>query len=342
MAKQPREDSAAPRSARRQMDDEWQRLLATCNKGTDPEELREELEALKRRWLTEGDLAVTAEMCAQLLRSGEDAATGIPFQVGGTRTVTGWPTLRVFLLEVLATANPDLAMEVGRGVLATTDSAEEYAVALKALAWRKPWRASDAELEAHFKTMLGKPEWQRSDGFAEGLDLTRNLATPAATATLLEWLKTSPPARELGHMALHETAAENPQLVVKLMTAQPELLDESPKLRASLLARASISEEAQAGMVEDYLHNPAVTVEEKRGFLKLFPMRSASSGYRLYGNPPSPYERGTVVQDDQAALEAVTRWKADPAMSELLPQLNKLEGRLQTWVRQAASAAERE
>jgi hypothetical protein len=119
------------------------------------------------------------------------------------------------------------------------------------------------------------------------------------------------------------------------MADQPALLEGDPGLRASLLARAAVSEEGQAGMVEDYLHNPAVPLQEKRNFLQLFPLRSASSGYRLYGKVPAPYEQGAVVQDDQAALEAVTRWRADPALSELMPQLNKLEGRLQTWVRQA-------
>lgn len=339
-AKQPREDAAGPRTARGQMNDEWLRLLATCGKNPDPEELRQELAALKRRWLTEGDPAVTGDMCAQLLRSGDDAATGIPFEVGSTRTLTGWPTMRIFLLEVLATADPDLACEVGREILASTGSAEEYAVALKALTSKGPWRASDQELEGHFKTMLGKPEWQRSAGFAEGLDLARNLGTSDAITSLATWLQSSPPARELGQMAIHETAAENPQLVVKLMAEQPGLLEGDGSLRSSLLARAAISEQAQSGMVEDYLHNPAVPVEEKRQFLKLYPLRSASSGIRLYGTPPSPYQQSNVVQDDQAALQAVTRWKTDPALSDLLPEMNKLEGRLQTWVQQAADHAD--
>lgn len=321
------------------MDDEWQQILTACEAGASPEDIRRDLAALKRRWLQE-DLNLVGQLSAHLLRSGVDAKTGIPFEVGKSRALKGWPSTRVFLLDLLSVADPDLAMEVAREVLATTNSAEEFAVALKPLTWKGPWRASDAELEGHLATMLGKPEWQRSDGLAEGLDLARTLGTAAATTTLASWLKTSPPARELGQMALHETAAENPQIVVDLMSHQSDLLEGPAGLRPSLVARAAISEPAQSGMVEDYLHSPAVSEQEKREFLKLFPLRSATSGYRLYGDPPAPYEHGSVVQDDQAALEAVTRWKADPELAGLLPEMSKLEGRLQTWVKQASEAGE--
>ncbi|WP_035612811.1 hypothetical protein [Haloferula sp. BvORR071] len=327
-------ETAAPRSARARIQEEWQTILSACENGASPEDTRRQLIALKRRWMQEDDLHLVAEMCGHLLRGGADAKTGIPFQVGGS-SLKGWPTMRVFLLDTMCMADPDLACAIAREVLATTGSAEEYAVALKPLTLKGPWRASDAELEGHFATMLSKPEWQSSDGLAEGLDLARNLGTSAATETLAAWLKTSPPARELGQMAIHETAAEHPQLVVDLMSHQAGMLEGQPALRASLIARASVSEQAQAGMVEDYLQNPAVSVQEKREFLNLYPLRSASSGYRLYGKPPAPYEHGAVVQDDQAALAAVTRWKADPALAELLPDMNKLEGRLQTWVKQA-------
>lgn len=327
-------EAPAPPSARKQMADEWQKILAACDDGTSPEDIRHNLAALKRRWL-QGDLHLAGQLSASLLRSGMDAKTGIPLEVGKARALKGWPSMRVFLLEVLSVADPDLACEVGREVLASTGSAEEFAVALKPLTLKGAWRASDVELEGYFRMMLGKPEWQSSEGLAEGLDLARSLGTPGATATLAAWLKASPPARELGNMALHETAAENPQLVVDLMTRQASLLEGQAALRSGLVARAAVSEEGQSGMVEDYLYNLAVPLQEKREFLKLFPLRSATSGYRLYGDPPAPYERAAVVADDQAALAAVARWKADPALAELLPDMGKLEARLETWVRQA-------
>ena len=339
-AKSPARESSAPRSDAERLKDEWQSILAACGEDASPEDLRRQLGALKRRWLLEDDLHGVGLMCAQLLRSGADAKTGIPFEVGPGGALAGWPTMRLFLLEVLGEADPDLAMELGREILGSTGSAEEFAVALKALTKGGPWRAPDSELEGYFAKMLHKQEWQRSPGLAEGLDIARTLATPAATATLAAWLKTAPPARVAGQMAIHETAATNPQLVVGIMSSQPALLEGEAGMRASLVARASVSDQGQAEMVEDYLHNPAVPAEEKRDFLKLFPMRSATTGYRLYGKAPSPYEQSAVVQDDQAALQAVTRWKADPALAELLPEMNKLEGRLQTWVTQAASQVE--
>jgi len=277
---------------------------------------------------------LVASMSAHLLRGGADAKTGIPFEVGGGRLLKGWPTLRVFLLEMLSTTDPDLAAEVAREVLGTTGSAEEYAVALKPLLQKGPWRAPDAELEGYFSAMLAKPDWQRSAGLAEALDLARIVATPAATATLAVWLDGSPAAREVGAMALHETAAADARLVTELIARQPGLFEDQGGLRAGLMARATVSEAGQPELVDDYLKNPAVPVQEKRDFLAVYPLRSATTGYRLYGSPPAPYERSAVVADDQAALAAVGRWKADPGLAELLPEMGKLEGRLQTWVRQ--------
>ena len=313
---------------------EWRELIALCEKENDPEALKRHLAAIKERWLEE-DPQVLAGVIGQLLRQGDDAATGIPFESGPGGALRGWPTLRVFLLDLLAVTDPDLAGVIAREVLATTTSAEEFAVALKPLLLGGPWQAPAAELEGHFSKLLGNPAWQDNTGFAEALDLSRAAALPGTTAILARWIDRSPPALEAGIMALHETAAAHPGLAVELIASNGDLFDARPELRASLLARATISDPRQAAGIESYLRDPSIPAPEKQKFLSLFPLRSASTGYRLYGSPPSPFDEAAVRADDRAALDAAGRWQADPVLAGLQADLQALERRLQDWVRQA-------
>jgi hypothetical protein len=315
---------------------DWRECLSRCENSDDPAALKRWLAATRDRWLEE-EPEVVARTIGQLLRSGADAGTGIPFETGPGRALRGWPTLRVFLLDVLSVTDPDLAAEIAREILGTTGSAEEFAVALKPLTLGGPWRASDAELAGYFSKMLETPAWQQSVGLAEALDLSRVSRSPEVVEALAHWVNDSPPALKAGSFALHETAAEHPALVAELISTDDKLFAGQPDLRAGLMARANVSDAAQAGHVDDYLKNPAISQAEKQQFLALFPLRSATTGYRLYGKPPSPFQKEQVEADDHVALERVAAWKSDPELAGLAGDLATLEGRLQSWTRQSGN-----
>jgi hypothetical protein len=244
--------------------------------------------------------------------------------------------LRVFLLDVLAVTDPDLAGVIAREVLATTASAEEFAVALKPLLLGGVWQTSDDELGAHFSKLLNRPDWQAEVGLAEALDLARVAAIPATTSLLARWVERSPVAAKAGEMALHETAAARPDLLVDLLAADPNLLNAQPELRASLMARAVVSDPRQSAGVQSYLADPAVPNDEKREFLTLFPLRSTTTGHRLYGKPHAPYDQDAIRADDRAALQAVAAWRSTAALAPLARELDAAEARLLGWVGQAA------
>jgi hypothetical protein len=315
---------------------DWRECLSRCENGDDPKALKRWLAATRNRWLEE-EPDVVAQTIGQLLRSGADAKTGIPFETGPGRALRGWPTLRVFLLDMLSVTDPDLAAEIAREILDTTGSAEEFAVALKPLTFGGPWRASDEELAGYFSKMLDTPAWQNSVGLAEALDLSRIAGSSDVVEVLGRWVDQSPPSVKAGSFALHETAAEHPELVSELISKEDGLFDEQPDLRASLMARADVSDAAQASQIETYLKNPAISAAEKQEFLSLFPLRSATTGYRLYGKPPAPFHKEQVQAGDQAALELVTAWKNQPELSGLADDLATLERRLQTWRRQSGN-----
>jgi hypothetical protein len=312
---------------------DWKECLSRCENTGNPDELKRWLAATRNRWLEE-EPDVVAQTIGQLLRSGADAKTGIPFETGPGRALRGWPTLRVFLLDVLSVTDPDLAMEIAREVLGSTASAEEFAVALKPLTLGGLWQASDQELAGYLSKMLGTPAWENSVGLAEALDLSRIASSPAVLGTLAHWVDHSPPALKAGTFALHETAAEHPALVSELISTNDKLFAGQPDLRASLMARTNVSDAAQAGQVEAYLKNPAISQAEKQQFLTLFPLRSATTGYRLYGKPPSPFQKEQVQAGDQAALQRVVAWKSQPELTGLAEDLATLERRLESWTRQ--------
>ncbi|RYD19377.1 MAG: hypothetical protein EOP88_19205, partial [Verrucomicrobiaceae bacterium] len=182
------DDSRDPDAiARRRMSDDWGRLLEWLRAvpPPSPEEIRIRLVQLRKDW-SGIDPLVRAEMIARLLDSGEDLPTGLEFRVGVHGLLAEWSTLRVFLLDVLATADPEAAAATASKLLDTSPSADEYAIALRSLT-RPGSEVSPDELQSRFGTLLAKPEWQSSRGFAEALDLARYLGTPETARQLAAW-----------------------------------------------------------------------------------------------------------------------------------------------------------
>lgn len=304
----------------------WNDLLAWLEGEPPPDatDIRRKLLELRTAW-AETDPHVLAETIALLLREGRDAPTGLRFRVGLHGMLEEWPSARVFLLDALAPADPDTAADLAREILATTGSPEEYALALRPLARAGLARAPDAELSGCFQTLLARNAWHQSPGFAESLDLARTIGTPETAAALLSWSGNA----ELRSMALHEFAADHPEAFAQALPDAPNL---TPAERASLMARLDPAAPDQASALDHYLADPARTPEETRQFLKLFPLRSATTGHRLYSRAPSPYTAESIAASDRAALALTRQWLARPDLAGHQDALRTLESRLAEWV----------
>ena len=318
-------------TARRRIEADWAGLLRWLASTPRPsaEEIRARLLETRISW-AEMDPQVLAETLDRLLKSGDDLVTGLDFKVGLHGFLSGWPTLRVFLLDVLAASDPEMAAEIAGQLLKTTSSANEYATALRSLTRPGMGRATDADLLSHFAKLLGRDDWQRERGFAEALDLARFLGSTEAAAQLAGW--SGNPA--LKAMALDEFAADHPQAILQILNSSqdPALAGST---RANLVARADPGKPEQLAAVEAYLRDPGLPPEDATAFLKSFPLRSATTGYRLYGKTPAPYTRETIAAGDRAALDRVRQWANDPAMANYRPEIQSLEKRLELWTRQA-------
>ncbi len=289
-----------------------------------PDEIRARLLELRGTW-AEMDPHMLAETIAGLLRDGRDAETGLRFLVGLHGLLDEWPTARVFLLDALAPADPDAAADLAREILAATSSPDEYAVALRPLARDGIARADNSELLACFQTLLSRNDWHQSAGFAESLDLARTIGTPESATALLSW----PGNPKLRSMALHELAAEHPGALAAPLAAAPHL---DPPERAALMARLDPASPGQTSALDTYLTDSTRTAGERAAFLRLFPLRSATTGHRLYSRAPAPYTADAVAAGDRAALELTRKWLANPALNAEREPLRALEARLENWI----------
>lgn len=316
-------------NARQRILSDWSGLLKWLRSVPPPsaDEIRARLLATRLAW-TAMDPLVRAETIRQLLDSGDDAATGLSFQVGLQGLLAGWPTLRVFLLDVLATSDPEMAATTANALLDKTTSPDEFATGLRSLIRPGLGRAKDSELLSRFAQMLGHSEWQSSGGFAEALDLARLVGSPDAARHLATW--NGSPA--LKSMALDEFASQHPAAMIEILGSEPLV---NGKTLASLMARADPVDPEQLAAVDAYLRNPDRSAEEAAVFIKSFPLRSATTGHRLYGRTPAPYGFEQIKAGDRAASEQVAAWVADPALEKYRPDLLTLQQRLSKWIEQA-------
>ena len=322
--------AVAQAAARSKIRNEWDALIRWLLAVPPPsaDEIKACLLATRVSW-TATDPQARAQALRQLLETGQDAATGLDFEVGNHSLLAGWPTMRVFLLDILSTADPELAAATARHLLDQTDSPDEYATALRSLTRAGIARADDSELVSRFGQMLDHPQWDQSRGFAEALDLARVVGSVEAVGKLVAW-NGNP---DLKSMAMDEFAAEHPQAMMEVLSDESTV---TGNFRARLMARADPADAGQLAAVDTYLRSPDRTDEEAAVFLKLFPLRSATTGFRLYGAPPSPYTFEQIKAGDQAAIGRVDAWAEDPALGKYRPHLVALQHRLAEWVGQAA------
>ncbi len=321
--------AVAQAAARSKIQKDWNALIQWLSSVPPPsaEEIKARLLATRIAWTTT-DPQARAEALRQLLETGQDAVTGLDFEVGNHSLLAGWPTLRVFLLDVLSTSDSEMAADTARHLLDRTDSPDEYATALRSLTRQGIARADDSELVSRFGEMLDHPEWDQSRGFAEALDLARVVGSAEAARKLTAWGGNP----VLKSMAMDEFAAEHPQAMMEVLDIEASVTGKS---RARLMARADPADAGQLAAVDTYLRSPDRTDEEAAVFLNLFPLRSATTGFRLYGSPPSPYTFDQIKAGDRAAIDRVDAWVGDPALSKYRTHLAALQQRLSEWVGQA-------
>lgn len=274
-------------------------------------------------------LAITA--IQRFLASGRDAATGLDFAVGEAGTLEGSPTLRVFLMDELGQlargTGDGTAREVARGVLETKNSADEWAISLRNVAWAEGQSATPF-LASKLHEMLAHTPWRENptSGMLEAFDVAVYARETSFVPSFTDLLRTDRlPLQRAAGVALDRLAEAAPLAVMDYFNRNPDALADRPLLRADYFAKADLSDPAQRHAVETYLSRPDVSLPEKSKLLSGIAEPASFVSDNLLSGPP-PAEPGLARR--AGLLTATDDWLRSGRYGELQSQIEQLQTQL--------------
>lgn len=269
------------------------------------------------------------------LKSGEDHATGLGFVIGAEGVMDETPTFRTALVDLLGQTDPQLSADYSRELLRVTDSSDEYALAMRNVAWADPDGRFSEELRGAFRTMLGRADWAAdpTTGFLEAFDLAVVTGEVEETAALIAPAGAMGPERPVeraAFVALDRLMLSQPSTVITWLQTDPHALAQSPFYRASLLSRLDITMPEQEALLASYLQRVDRTAEEKEYFTQIFPNGNSFTGYRLVSDPTAT--PGSMPLRDSGTLAVLQRWAAQPEFVAQRAELHAIIQRLEAHV----------
>jgi hypothetical protein len=286
--------------------------------------------AALRRLLLAADPHEAMAAIRSFLATGRDARTGEAFGIGQGGGLAGAPTFRVMLLDLLGRiardAGTDDAATLSRALLDRKTSADEWAVALRNVAWSSP--DDRAFLAAKMREMLDWQPWrqQPSAGWLEAFDIivyTRNASFAADLSAMAA--SEDDATKRAAATAMDRLSEMAPLDVMNYLNGHPSEFANLPFLRADYFSKADLSQVQQRQAVEAYLARPDVTVAEKDKLLAVFASPGTFVGDTLVTQPPpadDPPQRAAGLRT------AVNDWLAGNRFPDLTGALVQLQRRL--------------
>lgn len=263
-----------------------------------------------RQALLNGDPAAVIPTIRAFLATGNDVSTGFGFELGENGVLDRAPTLRLLLLDVLGQlsrkAQTADASDVSRQILADKKSPDEWAIALRNVAWSEP--QSRAFLASKFAEMVNYEFWrtQPTNGFLEAFDVAVFSRQVSVMNPLGEALDDPiPDLQRAAAVALDRLAESAPLEVMQKLNSQPQMFADHPFLRADWFAKADLSEPAQRAAFESYLARPDVTFAEKEKALKALASPGQFISENLITTAPAPADEAAR---EAAILAAAKDW----------------------------------
>jgi hypothetical protein len=273
----------------------------------------------------------------QFLDSKSDASTHLGFKVARNGLLDDAPTLRTFLLDELARIDPAAAANYSKVILASKDSPDEWAVALRNLARGDTSADGRALLEQKTTEMLQYDPWQQnpSTGFLESFDAAVYVGGTSLIPTLTDLVKRqdNPAVAHASFLALDRLVINNPTTTLTALLADPGSMQGHETTRADYFARADARDPQQKQVLENYLLNPQTSAAEIDAFAGVFPNANYMISPNLLTQAQTP-DRAALVSRDAESLRVVQSWITDPRFVQLLPSLEKIQVRLAGYVQQ--------
>ena len=269
------------------------------------------------------------------LDSGEDKPTGLEFEIGKGGTLNQWPTLRTFLLDSLHAIDPVAAAEIGRRILTTPTTADEWALALRNVGLTDASPETHAYLRERTEALIANPKWQAdpSIGYLNAFDVL--VATEATASTpLLSELIRKKDRKDLAHagfLTLDRLVQRQPGDVLTRLAADRDLHESRPEMVAQQFARADLRDADQRQIVRNWLLDPARTGTELRSFAGVYPNNNRFISDNLLTSDHQQ-SGGDLAAHDREALEIVNTWASDPAFQPVQEHLHSMIARLNGFV----------
>ncbi len=287
--------------------------------------------------LASGSVSEPARAIRQLLDSKMDAPTGRGFKIGKGGMLTEAPTLRAWLLDQLAQIDPAAAAEYAKIILQSKDSPDEWALALRNLALGDASKEARALLAGKTGELLGAKDWQQNPAasYLEAFDTVVFLGGTDFVPTLAGLVSTqdNPALAHAAFLTLDRLVIHDPTAMLSTLLEHPALMSGREQTRADYFARADVSNPKQLELLQNYLLQTSTA--ERQQFAGVFPNANFMVSANLLTQSPA-LDQGEIKKRDAESLKVVQQWLADPRFAGARPELEKIQVRLQEFVRQAS------
>lgn len=272
---------------------------------------------------------VAAATLIAWLDSGADAPTHLSFVVGAEGVMDETPTFRTHLLDLLGQTDPVASLGYSQDLLAAKPGPEEYALALRNLAWLNPDGAQTDLIRQSFLSLLNDPALSAhpTPGYLESFDV----AVAVANADLVRALLANQ-AGQLGNdvlsratfIALDRMMLRNPEAILAAFASDPRFLADQPNWRASLLARLDPSNPAHVEQLRNYLLKTPHADAELSYFASIYPLANFFEGNRLVTDWETVNQAQTIPERDAAARKLMEGLLADPSLKAVAPSIETI------------------
>ncbi len=321
------------------IEDALARLQALEKRDTDGRERAAVVRALRIELRAAGQKA-SAEAMALFLESGRDAPTGLRFGPARDGFLETAPSLRTLLLDELERIDAASAREAAQTVFAASNSADEWALALRIVAHTTP--ANDAGARQAFRhqvqALLTDAAWLAAPtaGFLQAFDAAVYAHDPAMVDQLAHLAADGQDqaVQFAARLALERIVIADYPTGAGRLADDHSLLAGNPDFRGRLLARADVRQAGDRAVLERFLNDPQTPAAELEAWAKYFPDRSKHlSNNLLTSDGPTPIPE--LARMDRAALNVVRAWQSDPSMADRHALLAPVQARLERYVAQA-------
>ena len=316
---------------------QWQLFTERLNGAPDGKAAQPQLAELRAKLAAMPTKEAVAEI-RRFLDSRADAPTRQGFKVAAGGGLEEAPTLRTFLLDELARLDPVAAAECAKVILASKDSPDEWAVALRNLAKGNPSAEGRALLEQKAGELLQDKAWQRepSVGYLEAFDMAvfvggTNLM-PALSALIRR--KDNQAVAHASFLTLDRLVINDIVPTLTALQATPDWMEGREQTRANYFARGDVRDPRQRQILEDYFSNPKLSAVELEAFAGTFPNANFMISPNLLTQNHTP-DHASLVGRDAESLRVVQQWMADPRFAKQRSALEKISRRLEEFVHQA-------